>query len=266
MAPMAPVLLGGYDASMRRGASSAAEGPNHPYKMPKVEGTPAVLVTSSLEDWLRPEGMIYQGFLFPRPATWPAYQKEIDMAIGRFGPEGQVEKRILGSSGSDANYELDFQQAAGELLSRVKLPEELSKLLQLDAGRMGSTVARLCPWSNVFQLKLELMGEHTCQRWHRDHYCGRAIITYNLCGTEYTSEENVDNWELENCGNNDCIIRDTSKIRQISVGDMLFIKGRGFPQGAKGLVHKSPAVTESGGMVLNRLVLKVDVPIVGENR
>jgi len=263
---MAPVLLGGYDATMRRSNGvqrSAAE--VHPYKMPKVEGTPAVLVASSLEDWLRPEGMTYQGLLFPRPATWPAYQKEIDMAIGRFGPEAQVEKRILRSSDPDANYELDFQQAAGELLSRVKLPEELSKLLQLDAGRMGSTVARLCHWSNVFQLKLELMGEHTCQRWHRDHYCGRAIITYNLCGTEYTSEENVDNWELENCGNNDCIIRDTSKIRQISVGDMLFIKGRGFPQGAKGLVHKSPPVTESGGMVLNRLVLKVDVPIVGEN-
>ena len=39
-------------------------------------------------------------------------------------------------------------------------------------------------------------------------------------------------------GNNDCIIRDTSKIQQISVGDMLFIKGRGFPQGAKGLVSR----------------------------
>lgn len=36
------------------------------------------------------------------------------MAIGRFGPEGQVEKRILGSSGSDANYELDFQHLDGE--------------------------------------------------------------------------------------------------------------------------------------------------------
>ena len=35
-------------------------------------------------------------------------RKEIDMAIGRFGPEGQVEKRILRSS-SDANYELEFQ-------------------------------------------------------------------------------------------------------------------------------------------------------------
>ncbi len=32
------------------------------------------------------------------------------------------------------------------------------------------------------------MGEDTCERWHRDFYCGRAIITYNLRGTEYTSE------------------------------------------------------------------------------
>lgn len=55
VAPMAPVLLGGYDATMRRsnGAGafrSAAE--VHPYKMPKMEGTqgtPAVLVASSLE-------------------------------------------------------------------------------------------------------------------------------------------------------------------------------------------------------------------------
>lgn len=52
MAPMAPLLLGGYDASMRRNGAgnSAAEGPNHPYKTPKAEGTPAVLVTSCLED------------------------------------------------------------------------------------------------------------------------------------------------------------------------------------------------------------------------
>ena len=36
-------------------------------------------------------------------------RKEIDMAIGRFGPEAQVEKRILRSSDPAANYELDFQ-------------------------------------------------------------------------------------------------------------------------------------------------------------
>ena len=35
-------------------------------------------------------------------------RKEIDMAVGRFGPEGQVEKRILRGS-SDVNFELEFQ-------------------------------------------------------------------------------------------------------------------------------------------------------------
>ena len=64
MAPMAPLLLGGYDASMRRnGANSAAEGPNHPYKTPKAEGTPAVLVTSSLED-------VFSCFFFSKISSW----------------------------------------------------------------------------------------------------------------------------------------------------------------------------------------------------
>ena len=36
--------------------------------------------------------------------------------------------------------------------------------------------------------KLELMGEHTCPRWHRDHYCGRGIVSYNLSGTQYVAE------------------------------------------------------------------------------
>ena len=32
------------------------------------------------------------------------------------------------------------------------------------------------------------MGEHTCPRWHRDHYCGRGIVSYNLSGTQYVAE------------------------------------------------------------------------------
>lgn len=71
MAPMAPLLLGGYDASMRRnGANSAAEGPNHPYKTPKAEGTPAVLVTSSLEDvfsFFFFENIELNDWVFPSP-------------------------------------------------------------------------------------------------------------------------------------------------------------------------------------------------------
>ena len=36
--------------------------------------------------------------------------------------------------------------------------------------------------------KIELMGEYTCPRWHQDSYCGRAITTYNVSGTNYTAD------------------------------------------------------------------------------
>lgn len=65
-----------------------------------------------------------------------------------------------------------------------------------------------------------------------------------------------------NWGNNDHILRDASKVREINVGDLFFIKGNGFPTGEKGLVHKSPPVQyHPDGFVKNRLVLKVDVPL-----
>mmetsp|Transcript_15069 Transcript_15069/g.34305 ORF Transcript_15069/g.34305 Transcript_15069/m.34305 type:complete len:167 (-) Transcript_15069:65-565(-) len=91
----------------------------------------------------------------------------------------------------------------------------------------------------------------------------RSWISYTgVAGTEYTSNSNVDEWELENCGNNECIIKDVKKVKSVALGDMLFIKGRHFPRlrkGSKGLVHKSAKLTyTSHGQIINRLVLKVD--------
>ena len=105
------------------------------------------------------------------------------------------------------------------------------------------------------------MGENACPRWHRDEYCARAIVSYNSAGTQYTADDNVDFWELENCGNNACIIKDTSRIQSVNVGDVFFMKGLTFPGGSNGLVHKSPEVKHHyNGLVVNRLVLKIDVP------
>ena len=71
----------------------------------------------------------------------------------------------------------------------------------------------------------------------------------------------MDFWELEHCGNNECIIQEKSQIRQVQVGDILFIKGKSFPSDTRALVHKSPAVEYHGnGVPMHRLVLKVDVP------
>ena len=80
-------------------------------------------------------------------------------------------------------------------------------------------------------------------------------------GTEYTSHANVDFWELNNCGNNACIIKQPDQVFAVDVGDMLFIKGTLFPWGSNGLVHKAPEKRyHSNGNIINRLVLKIDVP------
>mmetsp|Transcript_72087 Transcript_72087/g.118643 ORF Transcript_72087/g.118643 Transcript_72087/m.118643 type:complete len:277 (+) Transcript_72087:32-862(+) len=243
-------------------ARPAVSTPAAPYKMTPAAKpqpkTPMPVFVGSLEDWLRPEATSYQALHFPRSPSWPNYQMEIDRSLADFGPECQLERTIERQPGKD----LGFKQAAEDLLRGIRLPEELLDVLRLDAEQLGKTLAMLCPWNKIFLLKLEIMGEHNCPRWHRDSYIGRGIISYNLSGTQYIAEEHVNIWELENCGNNDHILRDPSKVREIAVGDLFFIKGNGFPTGEKGLVHKSPPVQfHPDGFVKNRLVLKVDVPL-----
>ena len=47
----------------------------------------------------------------------------------------------------------------------------------------------------------------------------------------------------------------------VEVGDIFFMKGRTWPGGGRGLIHKSPEPRyHPDGRVVNRLVLKVDVP------
>jgi hypothetical protein len=128
---------------------------------------------------------------------------------------------------------------------------------------MGAAAGLLCPASPFIEVKLEIVGENCCARWHQDTYVGRTIVSYNgIRGTDYTPDSNVDFWELENCGKNPCIIRNEREIRSVGVGDILFIKGKAYPQGAKGLVHKSvDKQYHEDGRIKNRLVLKVDVPL-----
>ena len=79
-------------------------------------------------------------------------------------------------------------------------------------------------------------------------------------GTEYTSDANVDFWQLRHGGDNQSIIRDADKVSAVEVGDILFMKGKLFPTAPNGLVHKAPEKRyHDDGSVINRLLLKVDV-------
>jgi hypothetical protein len=127
---------------------------------------------------------------------------------------------------------------------------------------MGETGAQMCPFGRSIDIKLEISGENTCSRWHQDRYVARAIVSYTgIVGTEYTNDPNVDFWELENCGKNECVIRDKRQVFGVDVGDFLLIKGTLYPTGASGLVHKAPEKRyHPDGRVIQRLCLKVDVP------
>merc|ERR1719401_2425523 len=122
-------------------------------------------------------------------------------------------------------------------------------------------LARICPAADKLIVKLEIMGESCCGRWHQDAYVGRAIVSYNSGGTVYVHHDNVNFRELHNRASNEHIIRDQSQVFSADVMDVLFIKGKLFPNGATGLVHKSPEKRyHADGSIMNRLCLKIDIP------
>lgn len=231
-----------------------------PVKRTKVSQPAGPLLRAgSYRDWLRPDALEYKGLLLERRAWWKDCQEAVDRSAnrGEFGAEEEISRRVA----NGPNFLGDLAKVAEEVVGKVTLPEDVCAAVRKDFCELGEVIAKLCPWSNRFDCKLEIIGERSCSRWHRDNYAARAIISYNSAGTMYTADENVDFWELENCGNNACIIKDNSQIRSVNVGDVLLMKGQKFPEGATGLVHKSAEVQyHQDGPVVNRLVLKVDVP------
>jgi hypothetical protein len=216
----------------------------------------------SLDAWTQPESLKYNGFLLARPELCSQWnlQAEIDDCAdtGRFGWSEKLFKEV--TNGDPQELLRSLQAVADEIVAKAMLPEGVSEQIQEDICAIGCIVGQICSKGKRIQVRLEIMGDGVCSRWHRDYYVGRAIVTYNSHATQYTADSNVDFWELENCGNNKCIIRDTSEIRNVGVGDILFMKGSQFPN-STGLVHKSPEIRyHEDGRVINRLVLKVDVP------
>ena len=216
------------------------------------EGPSPVLFATALASWLQPESSQHKGLILKRKPWWKDIQEVVDRAVSRGDVSEEDEIKVqLCKSGEGPR---DLGQVAEMLLRKVRmvLPEDLQQAIRQDVIEVGEAVARLCPWNDKFDFKIEVIGESNCSRWHRDNYCARAIVTYNATGTLYTPDENVNFWELENCGVNEHILKDPTCVKSVGVGDVFFIKGTKFPCGSKGLVHKSPEVLRHyNGMVVN---------------
>lgn len=229
---------------------------------PSETRTEALFKADDPSGWNTPESLPFDGFLVKRPflSKWDALQPDIDDAHARFG-------KALGVDASCESPE-HFAFAVDELLSAAALPAELSIQIREDACALGRAWTAICPEIPQASVKLEIFGENTCSRWHCDRFVGRGIVSYTgEVGTAFTKKSNVDLWELKNCGNNDCVIRDPAQIEHVAVGDLLLIKGTKYPQCSNALVHKSPEKRyDAQGNVVNRLVLKVDVDALPQLR
>jgi len=226
------------------------------------------LTCDSVQSWLLLHCTKYHGMHVSRTPTWGDVQHHID-SLALCGALGSTEAtdedvQVVNNEDPNESLESNLSKSAQRLVApllNLGLPECLIQQIQTDAQEVGATVAKMLPTTERLILKVEIMGEGICSRWHRDNYVARAIITYNGRGTEMLRHDNVNFWELENCGNNAHIVRDSSEVFAAGTGDILFIKGLKFPGEVNGLVHKSPDKRyHADGKIMNRLVLKVDVP------
>lgn len=226
-----------------------------------------VMVCSSVQDWLLDKSAEYRCLHVPRQVTWGDVQPMVDLlassgCLGRAQFVAEVVKLTpLGEC--DLQIADKFSERARRLVAKVPhsyLSRDLLQQIQHDIAEVGPVMAQMLPSAEEVLIKLEIFGEHTCSRWHQDKYTCRAIITYNGHGTDYVQHSNVDFWELKNCGNNDCILHDKTKVFWANAGDVFFMKGVEYPGDVNGLVHKSPEKRyHVDGSIMCRLCLKLDV-------
>ena len=158
----------------------------------------------------------YKGKLMKRHSLQP-----------RFGPRLTFIRQQITLEGPDA-WPADLLDGIASLCREVALPAPLSQQIQIDAFSIASVLGALHA-DRELEVKLEVCGEDRCIRWHQDCFVSRAIVSYTgVEGTKYTSDSNVNFWELDNCGNADHLIYDKKEIKSIDVGDILFIKGKKY--------------------------------------
>jgi hypothetical protein len=228
-----------------------------------TSGLSTLYITSDVDGWSQASRHAdHNGLLVKRPfhGEWDVYQADIDACHERvdLGNTGLFARVTFQGTSSE---HLELEAVIGGLLRQAALPAPLSKQILRDACSIGRAVASMCSWTRALDVQLEVAGENVCSRWHQDNFGGRALTCYTgVVGTEYTADENVNFWELNNCGNNDHILHDPNQVETIGIGDILFIQGKTYG-GSKPLVHRSPAKRyHADGRILNRLLLKIDVP------
>lgn len=105
-------------------------------------------------------------------------------------------------------------------------------------------------------LRLSLLNETMCPRFHTDHLACRLIITYHGAGSEWLAEEVVDRSKLGQGAQGladhlSGIYQHSSDIQQLQQGEVALLKGDGWIDSqVSGIVHRSPHIGKTDKRVL----------------
>ncbi len=107
--------------------------------------------------------------------------------------------------------------------------------------------------------RISLVDSDNCRKLHNDALDLRILVTYVGPGTWLVPEEALDRSFVGVPGEPESINRricpDPARLVQAGAGDVVFLKGLRWGTGARGAVHRSPAVEGTGE---RRLVLTID--------
>ncbi|CAH0376721.1 unnamed protein product [Pelagomonas calceolata] len=177
-------------------------------------------------------------------ATWLNGQEEEDLMFGEFASaQLLVAPPPCEDSDCDDDHELateeDVEAALDQLVS--ELPDSFRAAVRDDAAALVRLSRRLSPATPWLTLRIEILHEEACWRWHQDGYCGRTLVCYVGPGTLAADDAQVD-WDAFEASmgeeDNEHVV---SSCHEIPTNAVLLMKGDAWP-GIKGsgLTHKSP--------------------------
>ncbi len=190
------------------------------------------------------------------------YDAEVNLAVW----QRRLERQVV-----DYAELLCQQSGALQLRSIVEsasVTETLIEALPDRPGRLDfvDDVAHLVEmFVDLFELervgiRLSIIGNTMCPRFHTDHLPCRLVTSYAGAGTQWLAEQTVDRGKLGAGAaglpdHQSGIYRDPAMIQQINTGDVALLKGDGWHgNSGYGIVHRSPAINSDE----KRLLLTLD--------
>lgn len=179
--------------------------------------------------------------------VWRRSLSPVVAAYARTLVDREVSLRIRAHGTSDLDRR-SIVERLPEGPGREAFADDVAQGLGLYAQAAGTT---------DFQVDLDVVETDKCRRFHVDYYRLRWVCSYVGPGTEWLEDRDVAAEVLED-GPRDheafnlALMRNPDRLRRLGPGDVLLMKGRGFPgPGFGGPLHRSPPVEHDG---LRRLV------------